>query len=225
MKNVNLERLAIDNRERAILNQIGQEGLAMVAEVKKIFGHDSRVISHKPGEKQKPVYSSFLSRIFHETKGLIEIRCLPSRAQLFSRDMGEIERFIESHMNENVFFGVCTRRTTSGTESDVLEVPCLWADLDFKDYPGGRAEAETVMGKFPLKPSIIVSSGHGFHLYWILNKPIQPTLEVKARVKGIAKALNADASVFDLARVLRVPGTFNRKNGEELLVNIIEDNQ
>src|SRR5262245_19911338 len=162
--------------------------------------------------------------LFGNTKGNIEIRCLPSRSQLFSRGKQEILSFIKAHLHENVYFGVCTRRDRDGSKDGVLELPALWADIDFKDLAGGENEAREVVKSFPLTPSIIVNSGHGYHPYFILKEPIAATLDVEAYLKGISKALRADAAAAELARVLRVPATFNYKNKEKIMVTMRGDN-
>ncbi len=81
--------------------------------------------------------------------------------------------------------------------------------------------------EFKLSPSIIVSSGHGLHCYWLLNRPYpinsdKDKLNAKGCVKGLALVLGGD-SVFDLSRVLRVPGTKNVKDPDNPLpVEILE---
>ncbi len=104
-------------------------------------------------------FSQFFDPIFGQAKGLIEIRCLPSRDQLFSRNKLEIEKFIQNHIGENVYFGVSTRKDKDGSKAGVLEVPALWADIDWKDLPGGVADANERIKAFPLKPSIAVLDG------------------------------------------------------------------
>lgn len=166
----------------------------------------------------------FLKRIFGKAKGDIEIRCLPSRHRLFTRDLEKIRAFIKSHIAEDVFFGVATRKGRNGSKAGTSELRVLWADLDWKDLTGGKAEADKRISEFSLKPSIIVSSGHGYHLYWILKKPLKADLKIEGYLKGIASALGADSGATDIARILRVPGTFNRKNGGEILVTRSNDN-
>lgn len=166
----------------------------------------------------------FLQIIFKRTRGNIEIRCPHSRDRLFTRDLKKIKLFIKSHIGEDVFFGVATRKGRDGSKAGTSELRTLWADLDWKDLAGEKAEADKYISKFSLKPSIKVSSGHGYHLYWILKKPVKAGLEIEGYLKGIAAALKADRSATDLARILRVPGTFNRKNRGEILVTRTRDN-
>jgi len=166
----------------------------------------------------------FFKKIFDRAQGLIEIRCLPSGHQLFTRDFEKIKTFIEEHIEEDVYFGVATRKGLDGSKAGTSELRTLWADLDWKDLTGGKAEEDKYISKFSLKPSIKVSSGYGYHLYWILKKPVKAGLEIEGYLKGIAAALKADRSATDLARILRVPGTFNRKYGAKIPVTRTKDN-
>ena len=71
----------------------------------------------------------------------------------------------------NTFFGVCPR-FGSGGEYDrawqIRVVRALWADID-------NATVEMVIQRIMVaelpRPSIIVSSGNGVHVYWLLDQP------------------------------------------------------
>ena len=152
---------------------------------------------------------NFLSLLFSETADLIEIRLLPSGQQFFDHDSARILSFIAKHLDEDIYFGVATRKAYDGSKNGVSRVTHLWADIDWKDFPRGQAEADEAIRSFPLKPSIIVSSGHGYHLYWRLLEPTPAAIEIEGYLKGIAKALGADRAAAELARILRVPGRFN----------------
>jgi len=117
----------------------------------------------------------------------------------------------------HVFMGVCLRREkwktgSRGTKKNTLSSMCVWADIDFKETP--REEALKKIKEFPLKPSIVVKSGGGVHLYWLLKEPAVGT-DLESRIEGINKVfvniLGADRQSIDLARVLRIPGTLNLK--------------
>ncbi len=169
----------------------------------------------------------------------------------------------------NIFFGVCPRfgsRGQYGFAWQIRIVRVLWADVDHctVDEAVGRCNAAGLP-----KPSIVVASGNGAHLYWILAEPYliddvgdpppvftdfidqgdgkqkktrkylqgtdgakvyidgkdkhnTPALSLKARhiqdiLAGIAFEIGGDHTT-DLSRLLRMPGTLNRKdqrNGRE----------
>lgn len=114
-----------------------------------------------------------------------------------------------------VFFGVLPRTEKGGGRKEHTKTGhVVWADLDFKDYDDGQAGAEKALRDLGHEPSIIVSSGHGMHAYWLLNEERSaPALESASRT--IAAALGADAC-FDSSRILRLPGSINRKNLDDM---------
>ena len=98
-------------------------------------------------------------------------------------------------------------------------VSVLWADIDGKHFPGGDADAFTAISEVDLTPSIVVSSGGGYHVYWLLRKP---TAYARARMamKGIAIKVGGD-NVSDAPRILRVPGTHNHKYDPPRMVRLL----
>jgi hypothetical protein len=137
---------------------------------------------------------------------------------------------------DDVYFGVGLRRERlgrfqRGLAEDVSVLPGLWLDLDVahpvhkrRNLPQDRDAARRLLDEFPLAPSIIIDSGHGFQVYWVftelwrldtpderwaaqlLLRRLQVTFQELARRTGWAVD-----STYDLARVLRLPGTVNRK--------------
>lgn len=156
--------------------------------------------------------------------GFIEIRAIhphhgpqsrfyPSLDALFAEQEGIDTLAKHSH----VYFGVCPRNRREGTKDAVRLASCLWADVDAKLFPGGKAEALKRLREFPLPPTVIVDSGHGYHAYWRFKEPEQITgpedvARVEANLKALAQALKADPSAAELARILRLPGTQNLKD-------------
>ena len=157
--------------------------------------------------------------LLENTRGNIELRGFDKDserplARLMTRNLEAIESWIDVNFEKgNLYVGISTRKlgAKQGRKEDCYEIPGYWADLDFKDFPDGEAGARKVLNSFPKKPTIIVETGHGLHLYWIFKE-----VEIldgdfgihESRMKGIATALNGD-SVSDISRVLRIPGTLN----------------
>lgn len=181
-------------------------------------------------EKQQEL---FLNALFQATQHDIELRIISKDGivvgQHFNRDHKKIKQIIKKYgLTHNIFFGVFTREGNQGKAENVREGTCIFADMDFKNYKGGQAEADEIIKKYPVKPSLIIHSGNGYHLYWLLSEIINvQTLKDKLinTLRGIAYALMADTSVADIARVLRMPGTFNHKSDPPKPVNIININE
>lgn len=82
--------------------------------------------------------------------------------------------------------------------------------------------------KSGLRPSIIISSGEGLHVYYVLDEAIS-VVEWKPRAQRLQElcekhGLKVDAPITtDAARVLRAPGT-THKNGNRVRVIFWEGN-
>lgn len=131
-----------------------------------------------------------------------------------------INKARELKATHDVYIGVGARKGKKGSKEGVAYVAALWVDLDVP-----LPEARKRLAEFPLPPSAIVASGHGAHSYWFLREPftietIEDRNRVEAANRGLAQALGAD-SAWDICRVLRMPDTVNRKNGEALGVKLI----
>jgi putative DNA primase/helicase len=121
-----------------------------------------------------------------------------------------------------------------GTADDSIALPFLWADLDYgtvghKPAPGGlplpadEEAARQVIAALPT-PSLIVHSGGGLYPIWRFKRPVYLDQtnrdEAKVRSQHWQEIIKANAArrgwhygsgVGDLARVLRLPGSVNRK--------------
>ena len=175
------------------------------------------------------VRKEFFSAIFGDTPYNIELRAIipgdHAINDFFSpNDLYGIERFIKTHAtSRNIYFGVCPRQGRIGTKEGVRQVPGLWLDIDFEYLTGGEAEAKEILTQMP-SPSIIVHSGNGYHVYWIFNEPEEASLEFEAYLNGLAKRYNGDPKSAELARILRVPGTLNHKEGQQKPVILKKQN-
>ncbi len=124
-----------------------------------------------------------------------------------------IEEMVENEeriKNFEMWFGVCPRINRSGKKEDINQVNVLWCDID---------DATIDYKNFEYLPNIVVNSGHGLHLYWILNKPFiinspQDIQYIESILQGLTKYCGGD-NTYDISRVLRIPETYNNKNQED----------
>jgi hypothetical protein len=120
-----------------------------------------------------------------------------------------------------------------GARENLSYTNALWADVDSgedKAYPGKR-EALKAIESFSPPPSIIVDSGGGYHLYWLLTEPVffgewqgehkGEMDKIEGCNRGIRTRLSSD-DCWDAARILRIPGTFNLKKSKQRLVRIVK---
>jgi hypothetical protein len=106
----------------------------------------------------------------------------------------------------DVYIGCAPRCRRSGTRRDVARVWVLWAECD------GAAAAHAAQHYDP-QPAIVVGSGSGdnVHAYWPLREPLSPQEAERANLR-LAHAIGADRACFDVARILRPPGSWNHKH-------------
>ncbi|HEX2972014.1 MAG TPA: phage/plasmid primase, P4 family [Tepidisphaeraceae bacterium] len=121
---------------------------------------------------------------------------------------------------EHPYFGVhpSSKQITKGRGgiSNIAAVNCLFAEFDAKDCGGDKAAALAVAEACAFPASVIVDSGGGYHCYWLLA---EPWLMASDGDRQQASALQAnwvdfvggDDAAKDLARILRIPGSVNRK--------------
>lgn len=173
------------------------------------------------------LFPSDLDGAFIETR-LIKPGCsIPSFHDSVDQFVSALPQNLAEQNGCNIYFGVHLRSRREGTKDAIHTVRCLFVDLDAKDLSGGKAEALKRLREFALLPSIIVDSGHGHHAYWLFKEPEQIThaddvQKIESYLKALATALGADLHAAELARVLRMPGTFNVKDpAAPLLATII----
>lgn len=120
-----------------------------------------------------------------------------------------------------------------GLAEDSTYIPGFWADIDVKG-PGHKStsgklpetfeDAKAIVAASCLpEPTYWVASGGGFYPWWLLETPAEITADniewtaklsedVQAELRRAAMSLDMElAPMADLARVLRLPGTVNRK--------------
>ena len=155
----------------------------------------------------------------HHTTNRIQTHYAPPRSLPFA---------LRQQRDETHYWqSVCTfRETGSRGKETALVVPAVWADidppkdLDDKELEAWQDETYVRLSTFSLLPSIVVFSGRGWHGYWLLVQPLRLEGEdrihnaalIEALNRKLANCLDGDA-VADLARVMRIPGTVNPKNG------------
>jgi hypothetical protein len=131
-----------------------------------------------------------------------------------------------------------------GKAEDVIAIPGCWMDVDVagpthktENLPKSIDEATEFINSLGLEPTVIVNSGGGFHVYWLFKElwafcceeEQQEAAELVKRFqqgvinKGRENGWQLD-DTSDLARVLRLPGTFNYKiKSDPVKVEIISE--
>ena len=157
---------------------------------------------------RRPVASAVLAE-----SGLVELRALPSRARRFvpPDDLHAVETLLKEHKDENVYFGVAGRRNEGdGTLANCGRLQAVWVDIDF--HTVSPEVARTSLRESPARPSAVVHSGGGLHLYWFFRPAVEAADPAVRRVlEGLADHFRGDRHAAEPARILRVPGSVNHK--------------
>jgi P4 family phage/plasmid primase-like protien len=144
-------------------------------------------------------------------------------------DGGKITFWFESHdprevsdmwRNVNVYFGIHPSGiqktiTQRATIEDIQCINCLFAEFDLAPGQDRQHLLDSILS-LDTQPSVIVFSGGGYHCYWLLAQTYYiDSPDARQRIIDIQYAwdehVTGDNHVKDLARVLRIPGTYNRK--------------
>mgnify|MGYP001569443107 CR=1 FL=1 len=132
------------------------------------------------------------------------------------------------------FFSVNGIRTVSGRaflrdKENVSTLNAIWCDIDgipTIEQPEHRNRLFEKLLEIDVLPTFVVASKNGPHLYWLFERPVHATEELKIRqeelLKDIAFFLNGDPSVAECSHVLRVPGSLHMKEpNDPFLVKIV----
>jgi len=172
---------------------------------------------------RKITASDFLAALFapyyvRGERGFIEIRLI-ARSGVKSYFFRGLETLCRKHFESrktNTYYGLSPREWREGKKDAVKWLLVLWVDLDAKSFANGKEGAWDALRRFDLVPSAIIDSGHGLQALWFLKEPlaIQETAEIEGVLRGLAKALGGDPAVCEIARVFRLPESFNVKDLE-----------
>lgn len=119
-------------------------------------------------------------------------------------------------------FGVAPRyrvpeRRRPGTEREIIQVGCVWINLDYRSTAGGPIEVVRRIHSFPLRPSVAINSGYGHHLYFLFRDPLgaEKLVEWLNLMRGLRTALGVNDEI-SLSQVMRLPGSLNLREKQAL---------
>lgn len=122
--------------------------------------------------------------------------------------------------NINIYFGVHPSAVERGTRQRALletiaAVNCLFAEFDLAENQSQEHLLQSI-NQLDTPPSVIIFSGGGYHSYWLLEQTYHiDSDEARQRIIDIQYAwvdfTGSDQGAKDIARLLRVPGSYNRK--------------
>jgi len=172
---------------------------------------------------RKDFLEAIFAQYYKEHRGFILVKSVKrGDPKMSTRYFPNIEILAKEHYGEerDVYFGICPRERMKAEKEHIHYIVALWADLDIgqeghedkKIYFEGPQQAAKAIRSFPRAPSIIVESGRGAHLYWLLNQVTEVTDSEKVEkvLKNISDHLQCDSDT-SLDAGLRLPETVNTK--------------
>ncbi len=106
------------------------------------------------------------------------------------------------------------------SSESITQANAFFADFD----DGTKEEQRAIIDQLDLKPSVIVESKRGYHLYWLLLEPLKDFELWKRVQESIIRACSSDPAIKDLARLMRLPFSWHVKSDEPWFVKITEWN-
>ncbi|UCE07090.1 MAG: primase alpha helix C-terminal domain-containing protein, partial [bacterium] len=214
--------------------------------------------THKETKDNEKIVKDFLTILFGEARGegyLVLWTKQDKRSYFFSRhDFDDAsKKAVSLSKDMDIYFGVGLQGEEPkdggrGREDTVISIPGLWLDIDIKGpnhvsegFPPDRASVKKLLDMFHLKPTVVVKTGGGYHIYWLFNEPmILYDRNDREIAKDLSSAFQNAFQYFaagkgwkidntsDLSRLLRLPGTTNHKNEDPIAVQLqihIESNR
>lgn len=157
---------------------------------------------------------------------------------------------VEQWEDRDVYVGVGLSPRDYGPKqrcaaADIIGVAGLWADIDYVDpahkkanLPPDEESALALVKAMGPEPSVVVHSGHGIQAWWLFTEPwifegqaeYEEAARLAVRWNHTLKVRAAEHgwvvdSVFDMARVMRLPGTTNCKREPRVPVRVLAWNE
>jgi hypothetical protein len=179
----------------------------------------------------------FLSELFRGTEGLIYVCALRNNksklrsgeiAHIVTRNLKEVKGFRDKWDRPEhecgIYYHTATLKPGAARriKQNCLHFISLFSDVDDANHELSRDMARDLLEQAECPPTLIVDSGHGLQAYWLLTEPCTDADRIEKARKAIQN-ITASDNVADPARVMRLVGSHNSKqgNGEWLEVEIV----
>lgn len=157
----------------------------------------------------------------------------------------ELNSLTDTYVQEgyNAFFAVAKFDTNQNrTKENVRSLKAFWLDIDcgpskakvnpdtgypegYIDQKKGLSELRRFCKVTGMPKPIIVNSGRGLHVYWALEEEVTreqwEPVATRLRQVCLTQQLFVDGSVFEVSRILRIPGTLNFKDDPPTPVSVL----
>lgn len=155
----------------------------------------------------------------------------------YASTVEELAKTVEGIKNNgltNIFVCPMSFKNSKRSADNAAFFRSIYVDLDVGEGKGysTQNEAEIALDKFvadynlPPEP-VKVNSGRGLHAYWVFDDDV-PADEWKVYADKfkdfcVSNGLKIDTAVYDLARIMRCPDTFNLKDETPVETSVISE--
>jgi hypothetical protein len=137
-----------------------------------------------------------------------------------------VDALIQHGQTRNAYVAPATYKsgTKGRKEADARRISAVWQDFDVGEGKPFKTkeEAREAAYSLPVKPNIVVDSGGGIQMWWLLAQPIEgEAFERALRLIRGMQIWGGDPNVALKTQVMRVPGTFNHKYSKLIPVQLL----
>jgi hypothetical protein len=165
--------------------------------------------------------TEFMETLFSNLDGLIQVREIDKLGSVklhFFKSLEDVKTYNPPN-HKHVYYGVFTRSKRKGSKENCRTTSVLWADFDNMTAD----EAKDIIKRSNLpEASVLIRSGHGIHSYWLLEK--RAGREIESLLIAISKLTGSDPQAAEVARVMRLPDTWNVKYKKRARCEVVEQN-
>ena len=184
--------------------------------------------------------NEFLQTLWGEQPaGKVLIWTLPDKHSYWYTSFETVTQDFQDHKGKDVYTGMAlmphATKTTSNRRvkltDEIAGIPGVWVDIDIadpvhkkKNLPPTEDDALAILRRMPNLPTIVVKSGHGLQALWLFEEPwLFEGPEDQQMAANVCHWWHRKASslanehgwtidsVFDLTRIMRLPGFTNNK--------------
>lgn len=161
----------------------------------------------------------------YEPDDIVELRLIgekgkkPVQRWLIAKELPEQTENLKLYNQQgyNIYAGPNPRRESGKSgDANVQLARCLFCDFDGIEPGDGCGRWEFVLGRIieaelP-EPDMVICSGHGIHTYWKLEEPLHDMDKWRQVQQRMNSVLDADSTIKNPERIMRLPGFQNVKS-------------
>lgn len=166
--------------------------------LKPVYEITKKFLSAFGGVNQVETFQTFPDPKKAEDQVKLNVKSL---TKVLHRSFDSVKAYLATLNNQfaGIFFTVNQTDLLGRTKKNIVRIRALFCDVD-----------DGTERVFPIEPSLAVKTRNGYHYYFIVkgNFPIDC---FEPMMKAIIKRHNTDPKVFDVSRVMRLPGFYHMK--------------